>query len=141
MVEPELERLTGTSRNPLWILLGAVALVLLIACGNVANLLLVRSIERAREFALRTALGASRQALVRQLLTESFILGLLGSAGGVLLATLALKFVLPLAGENIPIPRIYQASVDVRVLAFSILVALLTSVLFSLRAGSPTEAK
>jgi predicted permease len=129
-VRPELERMAGGSRKPLWILLGAVALVLLIACANVANLLLVRSRERAREFALRTALGASRLAIVRQVLIESLALGLLGSAGGILLALGALKAVLPLADESIP--RISQASIDGPVLVFSIVVAVVTSVLFSL---------
>ncbi len=131
-VAPELDRLTASSRKPLWILLGAVALVLLIACANVANLLLARSIERAREFVLRTALGASRTALVRQMLAESFLLGLLGSAGGVLLTVLAIKSLLPLAGDKIPVPRFSQVGLDSRVLAFSIVAALLTTVLFSL---------
>jgi len=131
-VQPELERLVGSSRKPLWILLGAVAAVLLIACANVANLLLARSTERTREFAVRTALGASRPAVVRQILAESLTLGLLGAAGGVLLALATLKGVLPLAGDDIPIPRIYQAGIDWRVLAFSIVLAVLTSVLFSL---------
>jgi putative ABC transport system permease protein len=132
LVAQELARLVGSSRKPLWILLAAVALVLLIACANVANLLLARSIERAREFVLRTALGASRAALVRQMLTESFLLGLLGSAGGVLFAEVALRSLMQLAGDNIPVPRISQAGIDWRVLAFSILLALLTTVLFSL---------
>jgi predicted permease len=129
-VQPELERLTGSRRRPLWILLGAVILVLLIACANVANLLLARSTERVREFAVRTALGASRLAIVRQMLVESLALGLLGAAGGMLLAAGALNAVLPLAGESIP--RLAQASIDARVLAFSALIAVLTSVLFSL---------
>lgn len=131
-VVPEQERLSGSSRKPLWILLGAVTLVLLIGCANVANLLLARGTERAREFALRTALGASRQALLGQLLAESLVLGILGSAGGVLLSVAALKLVLPLAGDHIPIPRISQAGVDVRVLAFSTALALFTALLFSL---------
>ncbi len=130
LVLPELERLAGSSLKPLLILLGAVAMLLLIACANVANLLLARNAERAREFALRTALGASRPAIVRQMLIESLALGILGAAGGVLLALGALNAVLPLAGESIP--RLSQASIDGRVLAFSIVVAVLTSVLFSL---------
>jgi putative ABC transport system permease protein len=129
-VRPELERLAGSSREPLWILLGAVTLVLLIACANVANLLLARSTERAREFALRTALGASRASIIRQVLIESLVLGLLGTAGGVLLAWGALDTVLPLAGDHIP--RLSQAGVDGRVLGFGVLAAVLTSVLFSL---------
>jgi putative ABC transport system permease protein len=128
-VKPELERLTGSSRKPLWILLGAVALVLLIACANVANLLLARSTGRVREFALRMALGASRAAVVRQLLIESLALGLIGCAGGVLLALAALRAVLPLAGDSIP--RLSQAGINGPVLMFSTLAALVTSVLFS----------
>lgn len=127
-VIPELERLTGDGRKPLGVLFGAVMLVLLIACANVANLLLVRSTERAREFAL----GASRRALVRLLLTESLFLGALGSAGGVLATAVALKLLPILAGGKIPIPRLDQSGIDVRVLVFSAVVALFTAVLFSL---------
>ena len=128
-VAPELERLTGKSRKPLWILLGAVGMVLLIACANVANLLLVRSTERAREFTVRTAVGASRPALVRQLLIESLALGLVGSGGGLLLAVGILKAILPLAGDAIP--RLAQTAVDGRVLFFSAALAIITSVLFT----------
>ena len=129
-VLPELERVAGGVLKPLLILLGAVAMLLTIACANVANLLLARNAGRGREFALRTALGASRPAIVRQMLIEGLALGFLGAAGGVLLALAALKAVLPLASESIP--RLSQASLDGRVLAFSILMAALTSVLFSL---------
>jgi putative ABC transport system permease protein len=129
-IQPELERLTGPSERVMWILLGAVALVLLIACANVASLLLARSMERARELAVRIALGASRAALVRELLIESLVLGLLGTAGGVLCAIGALKALLPLAGDSIP--RLAQTHVDGRVLAFSAVLAVMTSVLFGL---------
>lgn len=132
LVVPELQRLTGGSAGPLWILLGAVGLVLLIGCANVVNLLLVRSIERAREFALRTALGASRRALLQQLFAESLFIGLLGSAGGVLLAGLAVRGILSMAGDSIPIARFSESGLDFRVLMFAILTAIATTVLFSL---------
>lgn len=130
LLMPELERLTGKGRQPLFILFGAVLLVLLIACANVANLLLARSTERAREFTVRTAIGASRSALVRQLLIESLVLGLVGAAGGVLVALAMLKAILPLAGESIP--RLSQAVLPGPLLAFSMLLGILTTVLFSL---------
>lgn len=127
---PELKRIAGGGEAPILLLLGAVTLVLLIACANVAGLLLARSSDRAREFALRTALGASRGALVRQLLVESLGLGALGSAAGILVAIGALKVILPLAGDRVP--RLGEASVDGGILAFSAGLALLTSVLFGL---------
>jgi predicted permease len=130
IVRPELERLTGSSRMPLVMLFGAVGFVLFIACANVANLLLARATDRGREFALRTALGASRRALVWQLLIESLVLGTLGAAGGVLIASGALQALLPLVGDGIP--RLAQTTIDGRVLGFCVLVALATSVLFSL---------
>ena len=131
-IQPELKRLTDRGEAPMWLMLAAVALVLLIACANVASLLLARSIERAREFSLQIAVGASRAALVRQVLVESLALGLLGTIGGVLLAMGALKVILSLAGDDIPIPRLAQASVDWQVLSFSAALAVLTSVLFGL---------
>jgi putative ABC transport system permease protein len=127
-IQPELKRLTDRGEKAMWILLGAVALVLLIACANVASLLLARSTERAREFALQIALGASRVALLRQLFVESLALGLLGTAGGVLLAIGTLQAILPLAGDSIP--RLAETDVDWQVLAFSAVLAALTSVLF-----------
>jgi len=130
LVQPELERLAGPGRAPLLTLLGAVFLVLFIACANVANLLLARATDRAHEFALRIALGASRRALLWQLLIESLVLGMLGAAGGVLLAWGTLQALLPLVGDNIP--RIAQTTIDGRVLAFCALVAIATSVFFSL---------
>jgi putative ABC transport system permease protein len=129
-VRPESERVAGMVETPVLILFGAVTLVLLIACANVSSLLLARSIERAREFSLQIALGASRLALVRQVLIETTTLGLLGTAGGVLLATGILRGVLPLAGDRIP--RLTEAGVDGRILAFSIVLALLTSVVSGL---------
>src|SRR6185312_5384230 len=129
-VLPALETLAGGFRTPMAILFGAVALVLLIACANIANLLLARSIEREREFALRTALGASRATVVQQLLTESLLMGFLGCLVGVLFASASLRVLLPLAGTTIP--RLADASIDSRVLGFSAALGIVTIVLFSL---------
>jgi predicted permease len=129
-LQPESERVSSFVKTPVLILLGAVTLVLLIACANVSSLLLARSIERAREFSLQVALGASRVALVRQLLVENATLGLLGTAGGVLLATGLLKVILPLAGDRIP--RLAETHLDGRILTFSVFLAVLTSVISGL---------
>ncbi|MFL6279305.1 MAG: ADOP family duplicated permease, partial [Vicinamibacterales bacterium] len=129
-IRPESERIAGIVETPVLILFAAVTLVLLIACANVSSLLLARSVERAREFSLQIALGASRLALVRQLLIENTTLGLLGTVGGVLLATGILQGVLPLAGDRIP--RLAEARIDERILAFSIVLALVTSIVSGL---------
>jgi len=129
-VRPELQTLVGESRTPLLILLGAVGLVLLIACGNIANLLLARTSHREQEMAVRAAMGASRGRVVRQLLTESLLLAVLGGAAGTLLAEYVLGVMLPLGGRSIP--RLAQASVDSPVLGFSLLLTLLTTLLFGL---------
>jgi putative ABC transport system permease protein len=133
-IRPALDELTGDARRPLFILLGAVGLVLLVACANIANLLLARTAERQREFAIRAAIGASRGTIVRQLLTESLVLALIGCAAGVLVAIVCVNLLLPLAGDSIP--RIGEAVVDGNVLSFSVALALITSVLFSIAPAS-----
>ena len=130
LVQPAAEILAGSTRTPLLVLLGTVGLVMLIACANIAGLLLARTSERAREFALRAAIGAGHGRIVRQLITESLTLSLLGCSAGVLLAIGSIRFLVPLAGNAIP--RIGEASVDGQVLLFSILLAIITSVLFGL---------
>jgi putative ABC transport system permease protein len=129
-VRPELATVVGESRAPLLILFGAVGLVLLIACANIANLLIARTAKRGQEMAVRAALGASRGRMIRQLLTESLLLAIVGGAAGTLLAEYALRVVLPLGGESIP--RLAQTSIDAPVLGFSLLLAFLTSVVFGL---------
>jgi len=127
-VRPELETLVGESRAPLLILLGAVGMVLLIACANIAHLLLARTANRTREMAVRAALGAGRGRVIRQLLTESLMLAILGGAAGVVLAEYVLRAVLPLGGQSIP--RLAQTGIDGSVVAFSFILALLTSIGF-----------
>jgi predicted permease len=117
----------GHVRSLLWLLLGAVCIVLLIACGNAANLLLARAASRMRELGVRVALGAVRNRIIRQLLTEALLIGLAAGAIGVGLAYLFLR-TLPLLDPG-NIPRLREASLDIRVLLFTVVVSLLTSVL------------
>ena len=130
-LRPELvEELVGDARGTLWLLLGAVSLVLLIACVNVASLLLARAVSRERELAMRVALGASRGRLVRQCLTESAMLGLAGGVLGVWLAAMGIRpFVAFWPGS---LPRAEEVQLDWHVLLFALAVSLLSGLLFGL---------
>ena len=124
------ERMVGNIKPTLLILLGAVGFVLLIACANVANLLLARSAGRAREFAIRSALGASRGRVVQQLLAESIMLAVTGGALGLLLASWATKAGLAALPEALP--RANDVRLDPRVLAFTFITSIVVGVLFGL---------
>jgi predicted permease len=123
-------QVAGDTRRPLLLILGAVAVVLLIACCNVANLLLARSLKRKREFVLRAALGAGSSRLIRQLLTESLVLALAGGAVGVFVAQSAIYFVKMFGPPNIP--RLHEVALDPRVLVFAAAVTLVTGILFGI---------
>jgi putative ABC transport system permease protein len=137
-VTPMRQALTGHVRAALYVLLAAVGFVLLIACANVANLVLARSVTRGRELALRAALGAGRGRIARQLLTESLLLGAGGALGGLLLALASVRALASLA--PVALPRLEHVAVDARVLIFTAAIAVLTAVLFGLapawRAGA-----
>ncbi len=123
-------QIAGDMRRPLLLILGAVGVVLLIACSNVAGLLLSRSLARKKEITLRAALGAGKWRLMRQLLTEALILAGIGGIAGILIAKAAVHFVKLFAPPNIP--RLNEVSLDIRVVLFALTITLLTGILFGL---------
>ncbi|HEV2350543.1 MAG TPA: ABC transporter permease [Terriglobia bacterium] len=136
---PLQETLVGNSRTPLLVLFGAVTLVLLVACANVANLLLARATGRQREVALRASLGASRSRLLRQLLTESLLLALTGAALGTAGAWWCVR-----ALENakaVSLPRVHPIGVDGIALAFTVCVSILAGILFGLAPALQVSAR
>ncbi|MEW6210958.1 MAG: ABC transporter permease [Acidobacteriota bacterium] len=127
---PLPEQIVGEIRPAMLVLLGAVGFVLILACANVANIMLSRGLEREHEIAIRAAMGASRRRIIRQLLTESLTLALAGGAGGLLLSYWLIDIIVALSPASLP--RIEQISVDGRVLGFSLAVSVLTALVFGL---------
>src|SRR5712671_5892033 len=127
---PLARQVVGDTRRPLQLMFGAVDIVLLIACSNVGNLLLTRSLGRRREFTLRAALGAVRARLIRQLLTESLVIAVAAGAVGIFIADAGIYFVKTFGPANIP--RLPEVTLDLPVLAFTSAVSLATGILFGL---------
>jgi len=136
---PLQEQIVGSSRHAILILFGAVGCVLLIACANVANLLLVRATGRANEISVRIALGASRQRIMRQLLTESGLLAFLGGACGILLASAGIQFLAATHPGNLP--RLDEVTLSTRVLLFTLVTATLSGLVFGILPAMQTSFK
>jgi predicted permease len=129
-IVPLLEQVVGNVRRSLWVLLGAVGFVLLIACANVANLMLARAVARQQEIAVRTAMGATRWHILRQLLTESVLLSLSGGALGIFICLFSMRWIHVLGIKSIP--RLQGVGIDGRVLLFTLLLSVCSAVLFGL---------
>jgi putative ABC transport system permease protein len=129
-VRPLLEIYVSDIRRALWVIFGAVAFVLLIACANIANLLLARATGRRKEMAIRTALGAGRWRIARQLLTESILLSLVGGTLGLLLGRWGINLILYMSPDSIPRSR--EIGLDWKVLGFTIAISFFTGILFGL---------
>lgn len=131
-VVPLREQLTGEVRPALWVMLGAVGFVLLIACANVGNLVLARATARQRELAVRAALGAGRGRLIRQMLAESVLLSLVGATAGLVLAWWAMVALRTTVAERLPIARLEQVGIDGKVLLFTVAAALVSAFIFGI---------